>query len=122
MIVRLRQVGDFVLEPLSVTFSDWHAMAVVRERLLKFGLRLRSQMLSGDAGIATCGPCIHKDSGVWTMEVSVLPQICLDGFCRADVGLVLDKKDLSQRCGSGIWWEAGDGDVFIAEDAGAERA
>ena len=25
----------------------------------------------------------------------------------------------SERCGSGIWWEAGDGDVFIAKDAGA---
>ena len=56
-------MGDFVLEPLVVNFSDWHAMAVVRDQLLKFGLRLRSQMLSGDQGIATCGPSIHKDTG-----------------------------------------------------------
>ena len=24
----------------------------------------------------------------------------------------------SQRCLSGIWWEAGDGDVYVAKDAG----
>ena len=24
----------------------------------------------------------------------------------------------SERCGSGIWWEAGDGDVFVGRDAG----
>ena len=27
-------------------------------------------------------------------------------------------KSRSERCGSGIWWEAGDGDVFIGKDAG----
>lgn len=119
-----RLIGNFILEPLPCVFSDWHAMSVVRnqQRSLHFGLRLHSQSVflynSGDAGIATCGPSIHADTGVWTVEVSLSAPVQLDGFCRADLGLVLDKSDLSERCASGIWWEAGDGDVFIGKDAG----
>ncbi|CAL1155095.1 unnamed protein product [Cladocopium goreaui] len=119
-----RLIGNFILDPLPCVFSDWHAMSVVRnqQRSLHFGLRLHSQSVflynSGDAGIATCGPSIHADTGVWTVEVSLSAPVQLDGFCRADLGLVLDKSDLSERCASGIWWEAGDGDVFIGKDAG----
>ncbi|CAJ1413712.1 unnamed protein product [Effrenium voratum] len=118
-----RHVGRFILEPLMSGFSSWHAMSVVKQggQVLQFGQRLRSGMFlynSGDAGIATCGPSIDRDSGVWTVELSLSTSVMLDGFCRADLGLVLDASDLSQRCLSGIWWEAGDGDVYVAKDAG----
>eukprot|EP00439_Symbiodinium_sp_Y106_P015529 s1127_g2.t1 len=115
-----RQIGEYVLEPLVCEFVEWHAMSIVREKrtVLDFGLRLRTALPlynSGDGGVAICGPGIERCTGALIRVFS--SAYMLDGFCRADLGLTLCR-ELTERCGSGIWWESGDGDVFIAGDAG----
>lgn len=117
-----RQIGEYVLEPLVCEFVEWHAMSIVREKrtVLDFGLRLRTALPlynSGDGGVAICGPGIERCTGTWIVEMVFSSAYMLDGFCRADLGLTLCR-ELTERCGSGIWWESGDGDVFIAGDAG----
>eukprot|EP00440_Ansanella_granifera_P071133 gb/GFBE01077199.1/.p1 GENE.gb/GFBE01077199.1/~~gb/GFBE01077199.1/.p1 ORF type:complete len:395 (+),score=63.11 gb/GFBE01077199.1/:1-1185(+) len=120
----LRHIGNWVLDPLCNEFVVWHPMSIVKDskRALVFGVRLQQNggmafHTSNDEGVALCGPCMHRNSGVYILEMSISNIFSLDGFCRADVGVVVNEQE-SRRCGSGIWWLAGDGDVFVAGDAG----
>jgi hypothetical protein len=59
---------------------------------------------------------MDPNSGIYEIEFLVTDIHALDGFCRADIGVVIDAGNCN-RAGSGVRWEAGDGDVFIADDA-----
>jgi len=119
-----QRIGSFILEPLCKEFVRWPSMASPSDggRTIAFGMRLLRSLalqqsdLTADE-VALCGPPMPVDSGVYEIEFEVAGMLALDGFCRVDVGLVLDPNSRS-RCASGIRWEAGDGDVFIASDAG----
>lgn len=117
-----RRVASFVLEPLCMEFVRWDPMSVVRSqnRSLSFGLRLRRRCamplhIANDEGVAVCGPPLEPQSGLYEVEFSVAEVFSMDGFCRADIGVVADPAN-PHRNGSGIWWEAGDGDVYVASD------
>merc|ERR1712129_401928 len=69
-----------------------------------------------DEGVAFCGPPMHADTGLFEMELLVSNMFSLDDFCRVDIGIAQDPND-PRRCGSGMRWEAGDGDVFMGDDA-----
>lgn len=119
----LREIAALVLQPLRHEFVRWDPMAVVRDRRrqLVFGLTdpqpNPGTRFNSPEGIAVCGEAMHRASGIYTVELQASGLFSQDGFARADVGVVLDVAE-EQRLGSGIWWEAGDGDVFVAAVAG----
>uniref|UniRef100_A0A7S4UVI3 Uncharacterized protein n=1 Tax=Alexandrium monilatum TaxID=311494 RepID=A0A7S4UVI3_9DINO len=117
-----RRIAVFVLQPMCTEFTRWDPMAIVRGsmRSLSFGLRLRRRCamqfhIANDEGIAICGPPLRPGSGLYEVEYSVKELFSLDNFCRADIGVVMDPAN-PERNGSGVWWEAGDGDVYVAPD------
>lgn len=119
----VREIAFMLRQPVKKEFVRWDPMAVTKEsrRLVAFGLRLRqpTNFFNSTEGIAVLGEAMPESSGLYELKLRASNLFSQDGFCRADVGVIVDVID-GRRLGSGIWWEAGDGDVYVAQDAGGQ--
>jgi hypothetical protein len=100
---------------------QWPPSAAVKidgQTLIFGNRRARHFQDVGNEGVAICGPQMKPDTGIYEIELLVSEEpFSMDGFFRADIGVVMDASN-SHREGSGVRWEAGDGDVYIGNDFG----
>jgi hypothetical protein len=120
----LRETTTWLLEPLCKTFKrpphssapPGSAKLLFENRTVQVKARVED-FLAKSEGVITCGPDMPPSSGVYKIDLFVMGMMSVDNFCRADVGIAVDPVSHG-RVSSGVRWEAGDGDVFVASDVG----
>jgi hypothetical protein len=119
----LREIATWILEPLCNTFASLPSPALMPAGILLFDNRAlrvklrRDDIMAHSEYVALCGPQMLPDSGIYDIQFLVTDIAAVDTFCRADIGIAIDEEN-PHRVGSGVRWEAGDGDIFVAADAG----